>query len=135
MPVLAAVSERKARRICETAWSAVNHFREQRERLKRARTELLQKEQLGKIVKITLVCHSKHRSEPLEIDIPRADFMPCGQSEMTRFFQSCLGICTTDLKQGGLRRLCLSVNQVHDDTLMLADDPAVRLSDKSANVG
>src|SRR6185312_14913974 len=41
MPVLAAQCKRKTCRIAETAWSAVYDFRNQRQCLKRSRTEIV----------------------------------------------------------------------------------------------
>src|SRR6516225_10627358 len=125
MTILAAMSEGEARGIGETAWSAVNDFGDQSERLKRARTELFQEQQLGKIVKIAFVRNGKHRAETLEIDIGGADVMARWQPKMTRFLQSGLGIFASDFQQRGLRRFGFSIDQVHDRPLVLADDAAV----------
>ena len=84
MAVFAAVGERKTRGIVETAWSSMNDFGNQREGLKRARTELVQQQKLGKIVKLAVVGKRKHGAEALEIDIRATDFMARRHLQMTR---------------------------------------------------
>ena len=72
MPVLAAVREREARRIGEAARRAVHHLGDQRQRLQRARPEILQQQQRREIAELALVRDRQHRAQPLQIDILRA---------------------------------------------------------------
>ena len=53
MTILASVRERETRRIREASGRAVDNFGNQRKRLKSPRPEILQKQKLGKVVKIT----------------------------------------------------------------------------------
>src|ERR1041385_5252086 len=84
MAVFAAVGERKTRGIVETAWGPMNDFGNQREGLKRARTELVQQQKLGKIVKLAVVGKREYGAEALEIDIRATDFMARRQLQITR---------------------------------------------------
>ena len=55
MPVFAAMGERKPRRIVKPAGRAMDNFGHQRERLQRARPELLQQQQFGKVMQVAFV--------------------------------------------------------------------------------
>ena len=72
MAVFAAVREREARRIGEAAGRSVHDFGNQRERLQRARAEIFEQQQRGKIAELALVGDGQHRAQPFQVDVSRA---------------------------------------------------------------
>src|SRR5882724_9076436 len=116
MTILAAMCEGKTRGIGEMARCAVDNFGNQSKRLKSARTEILQKQQFGELVKIAFVRDGEHGSETLQVDV-------LGAERGLRFFMS-------DVEQGGLR---VSVHEIHDRALVLADYAGVWFGDEVAH--
>jgi len=98
--------------------------------LKSPRPEILQKQKLGKVVKITFVGNREHGAKPLPIDVIGADLMMTRQAQVAHGALRRLGILTSDIEQLGLRRPGLSIHEVQNHALILANNSGVRFGDK-----
>ena len=67
--ILASVRERETCRIVETARRAMDHFRNQRQRLKCAWSKFFHEQEISKVFKIFLVRDCEHGSESFQIDV------------------------------------------------------------------
>ena len=81
--VFSSVRKRETRRIVEAAGSAVDHFRHKRERLKRARSKILEQQQFREIVQLTLIRDRQHCAESFEVNVFLTDLVMSRQFEMT----------------------------------------------------
>ena len=73
--VLSAMRERKPGRILEPRRRTVHHFRDERQRLQRPRTELLQQQERGEVAQLAFVRERQHRAEPFRVDVRRPDIV------------------------------------------------------------
>src|SRR5688572_6679821 len=128
--VLASMRERETRRIVETAGCAMDYFRNERERLKRAWPKFLQKQQIGEVFEILFVRDCKYGSEAFQIDISRMDLVMRGHLQMPRFRKCFVRTFVGDFEHRGLSTSGIRVNQIHDRSLILTDDRCVRFSNK-----
>lgn len=85
--VLAAVREGETRGVGEAAGCAVHDFRNERERLQRARTEAFDEQQRGEVAKIVLVRYGEHRAETLEVDVCCAHVVVLWHDELASLLQ------------------------------------------------
>src|SRR5207244_11841215 len=67
MPVFAAECEGESRGIGKPDGRAVHDFCDERQRLRRARSQLFEQQKFGKIVQLSIVCYSEHAAEPPQI--------------------------------------------------------------------
>jgi len=63
----------------------MNHFRDEGQRLQRARAELFEQQQLGKIMEFSFVSDAKDGAKSLEIDVRGVNVMTRGNDETARF--------------------------------------------------
>src|SRR5258706_3358227 len=133
MTIFAAVGEREACWIGEATRRAMDDFGDQRERLKGARTELLQKQQFSEIAQIAFISNREHGAKTFQVDISRADIMISGHTQVTRRIQSRLRFFASNVEKRSLRGLCLSIDEIHDHALILPDYSSVRFSDEIAH--
>jgi len=73
MAVFAAMRERKPSGILEPRRRAVDHFRDERERLQRARAELLEEQERREVAQVALVRECQHRRRALRVHVGLAD--------------------------------------------------------------
>ena len=126
MAVLAAVREREARRIRESRRRAVDHFSDERQRLQRPRTELLDQQQRREVAQVALVGDGQDRAEPLRVDVVRADVMMMRKDEVSRLPQRPIGILARQRKHRVLGGHRVAIHQVLNHPLVLTDDGRVR---------
>src|SRR5262249_28344779 len=113
--------------------SPVNDFGNQSQRLKRARSEILEQQKLSEIAETAFVGHRQHGSEALQVDILGADFMMGGHAEVSRSVYRLIRMIVSDVEHGGLRGACSGINEIHDRALVLSDYSGVRLGDEVAH--
>src|SRR4030095_8800424 len=130
MTILSSVRKREPRRLREASGSSVDDFGYQRKRLKRARSKLFKKQQLCKVVKVSLVGDGKDGAKTLEVDVLRSHFVMARHAEVPRRGYCYIGILVCDVEQRSLGRLRLGIDEVHDDTLVLAYYSRMRFRDK-----
>src|SRR4030095_488468 len=136
--VLPAMREGEARRVVETCRRAVHHFGDERQRLQRARTELLEQEERGEVAQVAFVRQSQHRTETLLVHVVWAHIMMARHSEMAchltmarrhletpgrrsamreggpNVSERAGRILTRDGEERILCRTCLAIDEVHD---------------------
>ena len=93
MPILAAEREREARRIGKARRRAVNHFRDHRQRLQRARSDILEQQQRREIAQLPIVRHREHGAEPRQVDVLRAHVVMGRHAHLHHFGQACAADC------------------------------------------
>ena len=76
MSVLAAMRERKARRIVEPRRRAVHDLGDECQRLQRGRAELLEQQERREIAQLALVGEGEDGAEPALVDVGAADRVP-----------------------------------------------------------
>jgi hypothetical protein len=74
--------ERKSGRIVEACGRAVNDLSYQGQRLQCAWAKFLKQKQFGKVMKISFVSQSQHRTQPFQIDVCGADLVTSGQAQI-----------------------------------------------------
>src|SRR5262245_30806806 len=132
MAVLATVRECESRGIAEACRSAMHHFRDERERLQSPRAELLQQQERGKVAEVTLVREREDGAQPLLVHVGGAHVVVRRHFEMTDLRNDAQWILAGDRQERLLGRPCLSIDEVHDRTGMLADDGRMRLGGEVA---
>ena len=125
MAVLAAVRERKARRIVESRRRAVHHFGDQRERLKRPGAKLFEQQEGCEIAEAALVREGEHRAQPLLVDVHRPHVMLRRHGEAPHLANRTRRIGARNRQQGILRGARAAIHQVHHDACVLPDDGGV----------
>ena len=70
--VLAAVREREPRRVGKPGRRAVHDLGDERQRLQRARSQLLEQRQRREVAQVAFVCQCELRAQPLRIDVGSA---------------------------------------------------------------
>src|SRR6266540_2033930 len=108
----------------------MHNLSNQRKRLQSARPKLFKKEQFGEVVKVALVGDREYRAKALQVYIcwthlvmRRHEQVTCGVQRLVRMFAS-------DVEHRGLCRLRISINQIHNRTLVLADNSRMRFGNK-----
>ena len=133
MAVLAAVREREAGRIVEARRRAVHHLGDERQRLQRARTELLEQQERGEVAQLALVREGEHGAEPSRLDVRGADVVPRRHLEPPHRGERRRRILARDGEQRVLRRPRPPVDEVPDRAGMRADDRRVRIGGEVAH--
>ena len=122
MTVLAAVGEREPRRIVEARRRAVHDFGDQRERLQRARTELLDEQQRGEVAQLPLLRERQNGAEPPRLHVGRAHLVMRRHLEAPHVGERAVRILAHDLQQRVLCRARAAVHEIADRSRVLADD-------------
>src|SRR6185369_12584103 len=122
MAVLAAVRKSETSRIVETTGSAVNYFSDERQRLQRSRTKLLEEQQLGKVVQIFFIGDGEQGAETFQVDVSCLNFMVRRHAQVTCCLNCLFRVFVCNLEQCGLCTIGSRINQVHDRTLILTDN-------------
>src|SRR5678816_256110 len=131
--ILTAMSECKTCGIVEATRCAVNYFGNECERLKRARAELFEQQELGEVMQPFFVSNREYRSESFQIDVLLANFMVCRQSQMSRGDDRLLWTIVCDLEERALGVIRSHVDEIHDRALVLAEDCGVWISNEVAD--
>src|SRR5688572_32690092 len=71
--ILAAVRERKPRRVGEPAGRAMDDFGDERKRLQSAWAEILEQQKFSELMQIAFIRDGEHCAETFQVEVPRAN--------------------------------------------------------------
>ena len=136
MSVLAAVREREARRIVEPRRRAVHDLGDERQRLQRARAELLEQQERREVAQLALVGERQHGAEPPLVHVARGGRRGAPASRGAAPRRACAaGSLARDGRAAPPAPAGAAVHQVADRPGGLADDGRVRIGDEVADGG
>ena len=131
--VLAAMRECEARGIVESGRRAVHDFRDERERLQRARPELLEQQEGREVAQVAFVRERQHGAEPLLVDVRRTHIVMRRHDQVANVSQRARRVLTRDGQERILRRTRIAIDEVHDRPGVLANDRGVGSGSEVAN--
>ena len=76
----------------------MNHFRDEGQRLQRARAELFEQQQLRKITEFAFVSNDEDGSEALEVYVRDSNVMACRNDKMASFLKCRYRLLTNDVQ-------------------------------------
>ena len=111
----------------------MDDFSDECQRLKRSRTELLDKQQRSEVAQLPIVGQPQDSAQALEIDVFRSDFVMPWSGPGANLPESSVRLLCGDRQHGLLGGPGGRIDEVPDHAGGLADDSGVRLGDKVAN--